>query len=101
MQNTGTASVRCPKSDLVFTQSIICLGKNNTKLHNNQIWKGKNAELTDYGTRTSQVPNWNTGVKMVPFIPAPKVACFIQYLQMESREIKGFLFYITTICVSF
>lgn len=63
MQNTVAGSVCYSNTEPVFTHSIIYMERKNMKLHNVQMWKGKNVELTDYKTRPSQVPNSKTGVK--------------------------------------
>ena len=54
MQNPEAGSVCYSKIESVFTHSIIYMERKNMKLHNVQMWKGTNVELTDYEIRASQ-----------------------------------------------
>lgn len=53
--------VTLKQSQSLHTVSFIWRG--NMKLHNVQMRTGTNAELTDYETTSSQVPNSNTVLK--------------------------------------
>ena len=59
MQNNGAGSVCYCKAEPIITHGIIYM-KKNMKLHNVQMWKETNADLTNYKTGSSQVPNSKT-----------------------------------------